>query len=201
MVTFEQARDLVEREVRTLEAEPVPLNRALGRSLVHDPVSLRDVPGFQNSAMDGYAVRLSDCQLNSTLEIAGIQAAGDAPIQSVRPGSCVRVMTGGVVPNWADAVIPREETDESEARCVRLASVPRMGANIRKANEDVAAGTLLRLKGRPLSPSDLGVLASIGKSSVAVHRRPVVSLVCTGGELLNPQDTPREGFVVNSNAV
>ncbi len=170
-------------------SEPVTvgIEDALGLVLSADQVSSVSLPRFDNSAMDGYAVRVADLAGASAespveLPVAGEIGAGQATTREVRAGSVAKIMTGAPVPTGADAVVPYEWTDQGSDR-VRIDQVPRLGAHVRPAGEDVGEGDVLVRAGTVLGPRHLGLLASVGIAAVPVRPRPVVAVVSTGTEL------------------
>jgi molybdopterin molybdotransferase len=171
---------LLARAVR-MAGESVDLADAAGRVLA-DPriVAAVDVPAFDNSAMDGYAVRAVDTP--GTLALAGEVTAGMAALPSVVAGTAVRIMTGAPMPPGADAVVPIEEAEEAADGTVMLAGA-RLGAHVREAAHDTRAGDEICVPGE-LTPPKIAVLASLGLGAVAVRRRPVVAILSTGDELV-----------------
>ena len=161
-------------------AERVPLIDAVGRVLVEPKVVAEiDVPGFDNSAMDGYAVRASDTP--GTLRLSGEVAAGMRDLPTVGAGTTVRIMTGAPIPPGADAVVPVEEASEVDDRVELAATIP--GAHVRTAGHDTRVGDVICVPDE-LTPAKLAVLASIGRGEVEVRRRPVVAVLSTGDELV-----------------
>jgi molybdopterin molybdotransferase len=200
-----EAREAVlARIAGPLEAEPVPLERALGRVLAAEAVAREDVPGFDNSAMDGFAVRASDTDGAGpgspvTLRIAEESRAGVPAERAVRAGEAFRISTGGVLPEGADAVIRIEEVaDRGGEITFEVDAAP--GRDIRRAGEDIRAGDTILRAGAVLGAAELGVLASLGVPEPPCARRPRLALVCTGDELLSPEEPMRPGGVRNSNA-
>jgi molybdopterin molybdotransferase len=183
-----------------LGAERVVLAAALGRVAAEDVVSARAVPGADNSAMDGYAVRGADvATAPARLRVLGTIPAGSLLARAVEPGTAAKIFTGSVVPDGADTVVKVEDTDEADG--VVTVRVPMAtGANVRARGEDIAPGATVLARGTPLGPADLGVLASVGRATVAVHRRPRVAILSTGAELVEVDETPGPAGVVNSNA-
>lgn len=203
MLSLEEARDRLLAAVRSVtETETVPLRDGLDRILAEDVRADRAVPPADNSAMDGYALRAADWPVEDGLALAGTATAG-APYKAALPvGHCVRIMTGALVPASCDAVIMQEECEVSgqgRTTRVRLARAPRVGENIRRAGEDIAVGATLLCAGRRLRPADLGLLASLGLSAIAVLRRPRVALLSTGSELREPGEPLAEGQIYDSN--
>ena len=185
--------------VAPLGTERTALLDAIGRVLGEDVVSTRDVPGYDNSAMDGYAVRHDDvAELPATLEVVGIAAAGGkAP--RIGTGQAARIMTGGAIPEGADTIIKVEDTTPRD-NSVQIDRGGERGRHIRHPGEDVRVGETVLARGRELTPADAGVLASLGRTLVLVHRRPRVAIVSTGDELVEADREVRPGQIVNSNA-
>ncbi len=198
---LEMLRSCVER----LEEESVHLTQSLGRTLARDIVSVEDVPAFDKSAMDGYALRGADTFGAGptdpvSIRVIGEVVQGDVGDLEVGPGEAVRVMTGGAFPKGADAVLMAEyASDRGDSLLVHGPVVP--GRNVARAGEDVRKGDRVLKRGRVLRPPDLGVLASIRVLELKVTRRPVVGVMSTGNELVEPESTEagRPGRVVNSN--
>lgn len=180
------------------DTEQLPLPEALDRILAQEIASPLSVPPFDNSAMDGYAVRLSDLAAGSPLKVAGKAFAGQ-PYQGAWPaGHCIRIMTGAPVPEGTDAVIMQEEA-QAEGDLVRFLSQPRLGQNIRRRGEDMAEGAQVLASGLRLSPRELPLLASLGIASVTVRRPLKVAIFSTGDEL-KPVGTPlAHGDIYDSN--
>jgi molybdopterin molybdotransferase len=199
MLTFEVARARILSQVTALGTENIPLDEADGRVLGADLVSEVDLPGFDYSAMDGYAVTAADFsgsgpwQLPVTLE----QRAGDAPRQLAR-ASAARIFTGAPLPAGADAVVMQEDT-EREGERVLLTQAPRPGEHVRRRGEDLARGAVALARGTRLNPFRLGLAAALDQSRLSVTKRPRVALVCTGDELRDPGSTPRPGSIPDSN--
>jgi len=190
--------------VRPSGAEEVPLAEALGRVLASDVTSADDVPGFDNSAMDGYAVRAADTSgagpgSPARLRLAGESRAGSPAERELRPGEAYVISTGAMVPPGADAVVRVEDT-ETAPDAVDVRRAVSRGTDIRRAGEDVRAGDRVLEAGRRLGPAELAVAASTGAPKVACARQPSVSLVSTGDELTPPGEPLRPGGVRNTNS-
>lgn len=204
MVTVEEALQLILSQVSPLSGENVPLLQASGRVLCENVRAGRNVPSFANSAMDGFAVRWQDVSRASAtkpvlLDVLEEVPAGYIAKHSVREGSAIKIMTGAPIPRRADTVV-RVEYTASAGKQVRISKVDCRGSHIREAGEDIKKDQTILDKGKLLTPADIGLLASVGKSRVRVHRRPTVGLVSTGDELLRVGDRPRPGKIVNSNS-
>ena len=180
MRSVEEALDAILADVRMTAAESIPLDRCAGRV----PASLTiaaegDVPPFDNSAMDGFAIRAADAP--GQLHVIGEVAAGSASLPRIGPGEAVRIMTGAPMPPGADAVVPIEDAHESGER-VEVPATAR-GTYVRTAGHDTRAGEVVELAAEPLGPAGVAVLVSLGLGSVDVRRRPRVAILSTGDEL------------------
>jgi len=179
------------------ETESLPLAQASGRVLAGDCVSAIDVPGHDNSAMDGYALSAADLEANSSLKIVQRIAAGEVGGR-LNPGEAARIFTGAPIPPGADAVVMQENCAVAGDELSVLKKV-RSGENLRKAGGDVQSGALVLPRGHRLRPQDIGLLASIGLETVCVRRRLKVSLLTTGNELVQPGTELKAGQIYNSN--
>jgi molybdopterin molybdotransferase len=185
--------------------EQVALRTALGRVLAADVLSTIDVPAYDNSAMDGYALRGADLRLDAPtrLRAIGTTYAGNAFGGAPQAGECVRIMTGGVMPAGCDSVVPQEFVrviNEDGAKFVELAAgTIRPGDNRRLAGEDLRRGSVALARGRILRPADLGMMASLGVAEVPVRRRLRVAFFSTGDELRSIGQPLDEGCVYDSN--
>ena len=179
------------------ETETLPLAQANGRVLVGDCVSAIDVPGHDNSAMDGYALSAADLETSSSLKIVQRIAAGEVGGR-LNPGEAARIFTGAPIPPGADAVVMQENCAVAGDELNVLKKV-HSGENSRKAGGDVQSGALVLSRGHRLKPQDIGLLASIGLEAVCVRRRLKVSLLTTGNELVQPGTELQAGQIYNSN--
>jgi len=204
MITADEALQIVLENVAPLCVERIPILEALGRVLAEQIKSPRDIPGFDNSAMDGYAVRFADVAKASEtsrvkLSVVETVGAGQMPTRRIGAGQVVRTMTGAPIAEGADAIIPVERTLGSGDAVEFLASAEK-GAFIRPRGEDLRLGELVMSAGKLLTPADLGMLASVNRAMVEVVRRPRVAIVATGDELVDVDQTPTGAQIVNSSA-
>jgi molybdopterin molybdotransferase len=183
--------------------EDVPVEESLGRVLAADVVAAVALPSFDNSAMDGYAVRAAElagatADAPVVLPVAEDVPAGRTDVPPLAPGTVHRIMTGAVLPDGADAVLPVEQTDGGVGE-VSLRATPEVGAYVRRTGEDTAAGDVVLTAGTVLGPAQIGVAAAVGAATVAVRRRPVVLVLSTGSELVAPGTPLRRGQIYESN--
>lgn len=199
MLDFDAARQRMLEQITPLETELVPVTEADGRVLGADLVSNVDLPGFDYSAMDGYAVGAAEFtgpgpwQLPVTLE----QRAGAPPLV-LAAGAAARIFTGAPLPQGADAVVMQEDVTREGAQ-VRFSSQPKRGSHVRKRGEDLAHGAIALERGSRINPFQVGLLAALDQSHACVTRRPRVALVCTGDELRDPGSASRPGSIPDSN--
>jgi len=207
-MTVEQARRLLLDRVKPTEVEHVALLDALDRILAKDLASDIDVAPFDNSAMDGFAVRAEDvtgASPDSPVELTVIEdiPAGHAPQRTVGSGEASRIMTGAPVPQGADAVVMIEYSRSFERDGVTVVSLERAAApseNVRRRGEEVRAGDVVVTAGEKLGPAAIGLLAATGHPLVPVHRRPRVAVLATGSELVEVAEKPGPGKIRNSNS-
>lgn len=202
MVSFNEAQKIILKNTACCGIERVYLLDAVGRVLAQDMVSPWDLPLWNNSAMDGYAVRVADClTIPSALAVTGFLPAGAKCDELyVESGCAVRIMTGAPIPVGCDAVVPYEETDNGEQTVVLNNSV-KLGQHIRFRGEDVESGVTFIKQGTLIRPPEINMLASFGMAFVPVYRRPVVAIVSTGDELVELGQTPEVGQIINSNTL
>ncbi|RFP25920.1 molybdenum cofactor guanylyltransferase [Duganella sp. BJB488] len=204
MPVAEAQRIICERMTPIAATETLPLRSALDRVLAEDIVSPINVPAYDNSAMDGYALRGADLPAagapDVTFKVIGIAYAGRPCTQTPQAGECIRIMTGAAIPPGCDSVLPQELAAHICADTVTIAhGAIRTGANRRFAGEDLKAGGIALVKGKILRPADLGLVASLGIGEVAVQRKLRVAFFSTGDELRSLGDSLDEGCVYDSN--
>lgn len=204
MISADEALRTVLENVAPLGVERVPILAGLGRVLAEEIRSPRDIPPFDNSAMDGYAVRAADIADASesnpvTLRVVEVVGAGTMPTRRVDPGTAIRTMTGAPIAEGADAIVQVERTRGTDSQVEILASAEPRGF-IRPRGEDLRAGELLMSPGKLLSASDLGMLASLNRAMIDVCRKPRVAIVATGDELVDIDQIPTGAQIVNSSA-
>ena len=191
------ARTVIERVPR-LATETIALDAALGRILAMNIVAERALPAFDNSAMDGYAVRAAE--LPGALRLAGVVAAGGAArTEPVPEKQCVRIFTGAPMPADLDTIVIQEDITTDEAGNIVFPSAT-LGDNVRKTGEDIAVGDTVIVAGTRIAAWHLGVLAALGMATVPVSRRPRVALIATGDELVDIETPPGPGQLVDSSA-
>lgn len=195
LISIDEARRRVVQAVRVLETEDVALADALERVLAHDVESPTNVPPFDNSAVDGFAVEAGP---PAELQLIGESRAGHPSGRNLRPGAAVRISTGAEIPVGATAVVPVERARAASGR-VRVEG-SEQGENIRRAGEDVRGGDLVLRAGTSIGPAELGVAASIGRDHLPCARRPRVAVLVTGDELAEPGHDLGPGRIYSSNA-
>jgi molybdopterin molybdotransferase len=204
-IEVEEARTLILRDCRgRLAAEKVDILSAAGRILAEDVLADRDLPPLDNSAMDGYGVRVVDCAAAAADKPVRLPVVDDIPAGAFRAAplpekSVVRIMTGAPVPAGVEAVIRREEVEELGDEIVLKKPVP-LGNDIRFAGEDVRAGETVLPAGTLVTPASVGMLAAVGMPFVAVVRRPRVAVLATGDEVVDFHEPLAPGRIRNSNS-
>jgi len=201
MISVDTAVKIVTDVIEPLPAKTVPFESALGLCLAQDVRSDIDMPPFDRSAMDGYAVIAEDT-VRAPIELTIIEdiAAGYMPTIKVMCGQASKIMTGAAVPEGADAVVKVEETEDLSAnnRVKILRAIDR-GRNISKMGEDMKVGQVVLHKGMPIRPQEIGILATVGKARVEVFPTPTVGIISTGTELVDVESKPSTAQIRNSN--
>jgi molybdopterin molybdotransferase len=202
--TVEEHLERVLGGVRPMTPVAQPLLDAIGLACAEDVVATIALPGFDNSAMDGYAVRWADVAAATagrpvTLPVVGEIGAGQATVRRIEPGTAAKIMTGAPIPEGADAVVPYEWTDRG-ATSVRIDEAPEPGQHVRPAGGDVSVGDLLVEEGTVLGPRQLGLLASVGRATVMARPRPRVVVLSTGSELREPGEELGPDSIYDGNS-
>jgi len=204
MITVDEALTAILREIEPLGLESIHVGCGLGRVLGEDVRAGRPNPPWDNSAMDGYALRSADTKGAKadkpvTLKVVYDLPAGGVPKAPIADGEAVRIMTGAPVPDGADAVVMVEMTEKAGAGQVAILAEAKHGDHIRKTGEDFKLGAVVLKKGGRLRPADIAMLATVGAAYVFVHKKPRVAVISTGDELVDVNETPAKGKISNSN--
>lgn len=178
------------------ETEVVPLTECSGRILAEDIISPLNMPGFHKSAMDGYAISSSDT--SSEYDVIEVIPAGKVPEKRVGKGQCARIMTGAMVPEGADRVVKKEVVEEKQGIMRIIGEDPHV--NICFLGEDVQQGDKVLSSGTRIRAQEVAVLASSGKAEVGVYKTPLVGIIATGSELIEPGQSLKQGQIYNSNS-
>lgn len=205
MISFREARNIVLSNVKPLGSEQCALSDLLGRVLAQDVSSSFDIPPADNSAMDGFAVRFEDVKNASQASPVVLQVIEDIPAGKVatKPlgkGQAIRIMTGAQIPDGADCVVPVElaECKMKDANCKILNAVL-LGEHVRRQGEDVKAGAVLISNGLRLRPQEVGLIASLGMTGALVSKRPVVGILSSGNEIVQPGRELGPGQIYDAN--
>ncbi len=204
MISVEEALQTILSGCRELGLEKVDILEACGRVIGEDVTALRDIPSAANSAMDGYALQSADTKGAHALKPVELKvietiAAGTLARKTVKAGQAARIMTGAVLPKGADAVVRREDTEETDKTVKVKIAAPR-GLDIRFPGEDVRKGEQVISAGSVLRPGHIGMLSALGRAFVSVYQKPRVAILSTGDELVDIETDPPAGKIVNSNS-
>ncbi len=203
MLSEHEALELILADIQPLGEEIIPLGNALDRISARDLTATIPLPGFDNSAMDGYAVRAEDTRSDKSLRVIGEQAAGLAGTLSVQPGTALRIFTGAPMPRGADAVIMQEDVEKTaspEAGIICKEPVE-AGENVRVQGCDLCVGQTLVRRSEVFTPARLALLASQGLAKASVFSLPKVAVVTTGDELVMAGSALQPGQIYNSNQI
>jgi molybdopterin molybdotransferase len=204
MIGVEEALKLVLERIRPIGTERLFILDCLGRVCAEEVISQSDIPPFDNSAMDGFAVISADTSESSRnnparLRIVEDVPAGRVPKTELKSGEAIRIMTGAPIPRGSDSVVMVEDT-EVEGEYVKVFSKSLSGDNIRAAGEDVRKGSVVISKGTRLRPQEIGMAAAVGKVFLKVYKKPTVSILCTGDEIVDIDTVVLPGKIRNSNS-
>ena len=211
MITVEEALSTILSAFNPLPSSRMSILNTLGQVVAENITSKIDVPSFKNSAMDGYAINSNSCTKSSSqtptiLSVLETVGAGETPKDNVSPTTAIRIMTGAPIPNGADAVVPFENTNETELlsknlplKTIKIFKKVDSGQYIRPAGEDISSGQLIVSKGTVVTPPIIGLLSSIGVKSISVTKKPIVAIISTGSELIESGSNLSESKIYDSN--
>lgn len=194
MIWCAEALSLVLEHSNPLPKTRVPLDEALGMALAEDLWAEEAIPAFNNSAMDGFAIRSTDLDPGATFEVIGTLPAGQSFDGKLAPGQALRIMTGAPIPEGADTVVPLEHTQEGP-NGLEVLEAPLPGAHVRPMGSDLQPGALVLRAGEPLRPAGISILASLGVNLIPVRPRPRVGILSTGNELVPITSRPGPGQI------
>lgn len=201
MITVEQAEHIIQNQVRDYKTEQVPFDQATGRVLAEDILADRDMPPFNRVTMDGIAINFTSyANGNRTFHIAGTQAAGDKPLIIPGDGYCIEIMTGAVLPEWADTIIRYEDVLITGNTAEVLVDTVRQGQNIHFKGKDKQQGDVVAAKGKVIGPAIISIITSVGKTRVLVKNLPRVVIISSGDELVDVHETPEPYQIRKSNS-
>ena len=205
MIPFQEAKSIVSNQLFQLDQEKVPLSAAANRVLAENVVASMPSPSFDNSAMDGFAVRAEDIGRASkenpiTLKVVSISSAGSPSELEIGTGECAQCMTGAAIPNGADAVVMVEDTSGYlDSKSVQIFCEAHEGKHIRFKGEEISKNDLLIPKGTIITASEIGTCATFGYKKLTVSQKPTIAIFGTGNELVEPGNELEPGQIYNSN--
>ncbi len=197
MITFKEAKQILKENPLPKKTQHLSLEKAFGLILAEEVRAYLDVPLFDNSAMDGYALLCDDA---ASFKVVGEIKAGDAANVTLASGEAVRIMTGAMIPKGADAVVMREYAEEQNGDLL-IKMIPQKGDHIRRRGEEIKKGQLALSSGKVLNPAALSYLASVGVDSLLAYARPKVAVVVTGNELVDSLEELKPGQIIDSNTL
>ena len=199
LMAIEEAKLKISQLVKCVsETELIPLEQSLDRVLAQDVHSNINVPGFNNSAMDGYAFCLKDLKELSTLRLVGKSLAGNAYSKTLQKGECIRIMTGAILPEGADTVMMQENAIVDSEQ-ISFTKLPELGNDVRLAGESIKKGSLVCPEGKKVCAADIGLLATLGCETVSVYRKLKVAMFSTGDELMRVGESYQSHKIYDGN--
>ncbi|MDP3730388.1 MAG: molybdopterin molybdotransferase MoeA [Candidatus Omnitrophota bacterium] len=204
MINVDSALKIILNDIRTLRGESAHLTESLGRVLAEDIYASSDIPGFDNSAMDGYALRALDTQnaskrIPKILNVIEDRRAGYISRREIKNGQAIRIMTGAVMPKGSDSVVMVEDTQRHGKDNVKIFNPVKRGDSVRRKGEDIKKGEMVLVKGTRLNSAHVGLLASLGKARVLVSRKPKIAILATGDEVVDVGGKLKPGELRSSN--
>jgi len=201
MITVEEAKDLVDQNIHILDSEIVSISASLGRVLASDVFSKIDIPGYPQSAMDGYAVNaVGDITKGDSFKVVAEVQAGDTNSYEIEPGEATRIFTGAPMPNGGNTIVIQEIVSVTDD-VITVAKAVKNGANLRERGEQIMTGDTGLQKGTEINPAGIGFLAMMGYDKVKVYKQPIIHVVVTGNELVQPGTELKHGQIYESNSV
>jgi molybdopterin molybdotransferase len=200
MISVTEAKNMIRANATALTPVTIPLQQAAGRVLAADVFAVTDIPAFNQSAMDGYALSFAGFELHKTLTIHGEVPAGDPELSLLQPNEAMRIFTGAPTPSGADTVVMQEKVRVNNDQLYILDDQLKAGTNVRLKGSEIKAGELVLPKGQKLTPAAVGFLATTGVAEVTVYPTPVMSIIVTGNELQQPGKTLLHGQVYECNS-
>lgn len=197
MLTVKKALKIILDHTKILGNEEIHISESLGRILAEKIYADADSPPFDKSSMDGFAIKSSDS--SETFEVIEDIPAGFVPQKKITKGKCTRIMTGAIVPQGADLVVPKEYTIQIKEDKIQIAKFPQK-SNISKKGENIKKGHVSIFSKSIIRPQEIAIMATTGKTTVKVFKLPKVSVISTGSELVEPTDIPNNGQIRNSNS-
>ncbi|OGC08949.1 hypothetical protein A2246_00575 [candidate division WOR-1 bacterium RIFOXYA2_FULL_37_7] len=196
MILPKKALNIILSHARIMEIEEIDISDSLGRVLAEKVYADADIPPFNKSSMDGFAIKSSD--KSETFEVIEDIPAGKIPQKKIKTGECARIMTGAMVPQGADKVVPIEDTIHITKNTIHITRFSEK-LNISKKGEDIKKEALILKLGYEICPQEIAVFSTIGKTTVKVYKLPKISIISTGSELVEPKEIPQKGQIRNSN--
>ena len=201
MITVEEAKDLVDQNINILDAEIISITDSLGRVLASDVFSKIDIPGFPQSAMDGYAVNaVGDIAKGDSFKVVAEVQAGDTNNYEIQAGEATRIFTGAPMPKGGNTIVIQEIVSVDD-NVITVAKAVTFGANLRERGEQIMTGDTGLQMGTEITPAGIGFLAMMGYDKVKVYRQPIIHVVVTGNELVQPGNELKHGQIYESNSV